>query len=91
MIDIRNRQVMHVSELQSIDEAVNMMDDIEWYGMDCSAPSLTDDGLSTVKINNIDVATDDNASWQLSQINPLAESSSFGIDIYLRALEVFYL
>lgn len=52
---------MHVSELQSIDEAVNMMDDIEWYGMDCSAPALTDDGLSTFKINNIDVATDDNA------------------------------
>ena len=82
---------MHVSELQSIDEAVNMMDDIEWYGMDCSAPALTDDGLSTFKINNIDVATDDNARQQLSQINPLAESSSFGIDIYLRALEVFYL
>ena len=52
---------MNISELQGIDEAVNMMDDIEWYGMDFSASVPTDDGLSTAEVNNIDVGIDDNA------------------------------
>ena len=89
-IDIRNRQLINVSKLQSIDETVHEMDDIEQYGMDWGAPAPTDDGLSTAEVNKIEVATDDIAREQLSQINPLAESSSFGIDIYIRPLKVFH-
>ena len=56
--------------------------------MDCSCPHRHE--LSTVEVNNIDVAIDDNAREQLPQNNPLVESSSFGTDIYFRALDVFY-
>ena len=78
---------MHVSELQSIDEAVNVICDFEWFGIDLCASAPIGNGLSTVEIGNIDHAIDDNARDQLSQINPLVESSSFVIDTYLCALE----
>lgn len=77
---------MHVSELLSIDEAVNVMDDFEWFGIDLGAFTPIENGLSTVEISNIDDAIDDNTRDQLSQINPLKESSSFVIDTYLLAL-----
>ena len=65
------------------------MDDVKWmlYGMDWSAYAPTENRLLTVEVNNVDVAIDDNAREQLSQINPLVEPLSFGIDICLRALE----
>ena len=78
---------MHVSELQSIDEAVDVMDDFAWYVIDQGASAPIGNGLSTVEINNIDVAIDNNVRDQLSQIKPLVESSSFVTDIYLYALE----
>lgn len=77
---------MHVSELLSIDEAVNVMDDFEWFGIDLGASTPIGNGLSTVEIGNIDDAIDDNTRDQLPQINPLKESSSFVIDTYLLAL-----
>lgn len=73
---------MHVSELQSIDEAVNAMDDFEQFGIDFCASAPIGNGLSNVEIGNIDNVRD-----QLPQINPLVESSSFVIDTYFRALE----
>lgn len=78
---------MHVSELQSIDEAVDVMDDFAWYGIDQRASAPIGNGLSTVEINNTDLAIDNNVRDQLSQIKPLVESSSFVTDIYLYALE----
>ena len=63
-----------------------MMDDFAWYGIDQGASAPIGNGLSTVEINNIDVAID-NVRDQLSQIKPLVESSSFVTAIYLYALE----
>ena len=52
---------MHVSELQSIDEAVNVICDFEWFRIDLCASAPIVNGLSTVEIGNIDHAIDDNA------------------------------
>jgi hypothetical protein len=79
MVDIRHR-----SRTGSISVADNQVDDLEWYGYDPNAPTPTDDGLSIVDVDNVDLPDIDLAV--ISHINPLAHSDSFGIDIYEQAL-----
>ena len=52
------------------------------------APSPPDDGLSTVELDDIDMPLPAEEYDKLSTIDPLTESPSFGIDLYVRALEV---
>ena len=82
MVDRRNQNIMHVAELHNNHDVVH--EDIEWYGMDWYAPHPTDDGLSTVTVDDFDCPLDD---LNLDHINPLSESASFGIDLYMQALE----
>ena len=46
VLDKRNQDVSHLSELYAEDVSI----DLEWFGMDWHAPSLNDDGLSTVDV-----------------------------------------
>jgi len=83
MIDFRNRQLTAVADVA---EGVESIDDLEWYGFDPQAPHPGDDGLSTV----VDIELPEGVAEHLSRdINPLAESNSFGIDLYMEALSIF--
>lgn len=63
--------------------------DLTWYGYDPDAPLPADDGLSTVEVNNITMDLPNNIVGELTrQINPLANSNSFGIDIFQRAVQL---
>ena len=65
-------------------------DDLEWYGFDPQAPHPGDDGLSTVVVDDVDIELPEDVAEHLSRdINPLAESNSFGIDLYMEALSIF--
>ena len=57
-----------------------------WDGLWCTLPPV--DGLSTVDLDDIGMRLTDEECERLSTIDPLTESPSFGIDFYVRALEV---
>ena len=80
MVDIRHRS--RTGSVYAVDEQI---DDLEWYGYDPDAPTPTDDGLSTVDVDDVDLP-DVDLDVITSHINPLAHSDSFGIDIYEKAL-----
>jgi len=86
MIDLRNRQLPAVAGMV---EGIDSTDDLEWFGFDPQAPRPGDDGLSTVVVDDVDIELPEDIGEQLLRvINPLAESSSFGIDSYTQVLEV---
>ena len=90
MIDTRNQHIRHIQELQDYANANDVgIDDLEWFGMDWSAPVPRDDGLSTVDVDDIAIDLDEGQLDQLKTIDVLENSSSFGIDIYSSALEIF--
>jgi len=81
MMDLRNNCHIHIQEIvKDID--------MEWYGHDAYAPAPCDDGLSMVALESIDLPLSQTQQYGLSQINVLAESNSFGIDLYLQALDI---
>ena len=62
-------------------------DDSTWYGFDPGAPLPPDDGLSTVEVNDVDFDVSSETLAHLSnEINPLANSSAFGMDIFERGV-----
>lgn len=62
-------------------------DDLTWYGFDPGAPLPPDDGLSTVEVNDVDFdVSSEILALMRNEINPLANSSSFGIDIFERGV-----
>lgn len=86
MIDLRNRQLPAVADVV---EGMESTDDLEWFGFDPQVPRPGDDGLSTVVVDDVDIELPEDIGEQLLRvINPLAESSSFGIDLYTQVLEV---
>ena len=54
MMDLRNFHVTHVAEVQ---ESINRetLEDLEWFGMDWYAPTLSDEGLSTIEVLDVNV------------------------------------
>ena len=82
MIDRRNRNIAHISEMVDL----NSDDDLEWYGMDWNAPTPNDDGLSTV--DDISYPFDQSFISVMQTVDHMRESSSFGIDIYLEILSM---
>ena len=62
---------------------------IEWYGTDPEGPSPLEEHGS-VEVEDIENPLPGELFKEFRQlINPLAESDSFGIDIYLSALEAY--
>lgn len=53
MMDIRNNHLHHISELQNTSYN-DSVDDLEWFGMDWNAPPPSDNGLSTVEVNDVE-------------------------------------
>lgn len=62
--------------------------DLEYYGNDPEGPaSLEEHG--SVEVNDIVSPLDEDEFAEFAQfVNPQTESESFGIDIFIRALEV---
>ena len=87
MMDRRNHHITHIAEIQgsSSDDSI---DNLTWYGMDWSAPSPMDDGLSIVVLDDLNSPLTENQNELISNIDPIALSSSFGIDIYTMCLEL---
>ena len=84
VLDIRNHSVIGISDIA---ESGEDNDDLEWYGFDPFAPTPSDDGLSTVEIEDVhvDLASDIVALLR-QNVDPLQHSDSFGIDLYQDAL-----
>ena len=83
MIDMRNQN------RYCTDDPANFSEDLEWYGYDGSAPRPSDDGLSTVEVEDLNHDFPDDVIEQLeNSVDPCQDSNDFGIDIYLRALDV---
>ena len=82
MLDLRNSSIQHVSEMDQFPE------DFEFYGMDWHSPSPTDDGLTVVDVLDVDMPISAEMHEQLSLfVNPMSESSSYGIDLFIISLE----
>lgn len=86
MIDRRNRSQHQVAELFDTD---GTLEDLEWYGMDWAGPTPNDDGLSTVEVDDVNFEIAENILQTLNSIDPLRDSTCYGIDIYLEALALF--
>lgn len=87
MVDSRNSNIRHIAEMQNLSEETNI-DDLQWYGMDWGAPTPADDGLSIVEVNTIESPLDDDLDRMIRQVEPLSESSCYGIDLYLQVLDL---
>ena len=78
MLDMRNHELVGVADLN-----------LEWFGYDPQAPPPSDDGLSTVEVEDITVDLSYNVMQQLTnEVNPCEFSDSFGIDLYVNALSI---
>ena len=70
MLDIRNHGCTGVSDVAGSDQNV---DDLQWFGCDPNAQSPSDDGLSTVEVDDVNVNLPDTTIDQLRhKIDPLA-------------------
>ena len=82
--DIRNHEnvgIFDIFELSAVD--------VEWYGYDPQAPPPSDDGLSSVEVSDAKPNLQDDILEQLkTQIDPYAHSEIYGIDLFLRALDL---
>ena len=87
MMDLRNSYVTHVAEVQ---ESINSeTEDLEWFGMDWYAPTPSDEGLSSIEVLDVDVPFNDDVFQNLTaNVNPLQYSQSYGIDIFIDAMNL---
>ena len=56
---------------------------MDWY---VSSPS--DDGFSTVTVEEADVLLSENDLLQIHSINSLEDSDEFGIDLFVQAIDI---
>ena len=86
-LDIRNRELVGVADVLGDSDLRHL----EWFGYDPQAPPPSDDGLSTVEVEDITIALSDNVMQQLrNEVDPPEFSDSFGIDLYVKALPIVF-
>jgi len=86
VLDIRNHSLIGISDIAESREDI---DYLEWYGFDPFAPTPSDDGLSTVDVEDVNIDLPIDILTMLRQsIDPLQHSNSFGIDLFQNALLV---
>ena len=83
VLHIRNHSLVGISDIAESGD----VDDLQWYGYDPFAPTPSDNGLSTVEVEdvNIDLPTDTLALLR-QNIDPLQHSDSFEIDLFQNGL-----
>lgn len=84
MIDMRNKHIQHIAELQNT-VTQDSVEDLEWFGADWNAPHPSDDGLSTVNVDDVQSPLSSEQEQCLKDLDPLSVSSNFGIDILVHA------
>ena len=85
MMSIHNRHLNTVQSLVNVDNE-EAVEDLEWFGYDPDVPFPAED-LSMVEVEDIHI--EDQLLQTLEEhINPLEQSDSMGIDIYVRALNL---
>ena len=84
VLDMRNHSLVGISDIA---ESGGDVDDLQWYGYDPFAPTPSDDGLSTVEVEDVnnDLPTD-TLTLLRQNIDPLQHSDSFGIDLFQNGL-----
>ena len=83
MLDMRNHGLAVVADVAGV------FDDLQWFGYDPEAPPPSDDGLSTVEVEDVNIDLSDNAMQQrIGEVDPHEYSDSFGIDLYVKALSI---
>ena len=82
--------MMHVDNPLSQGELDENPDDIEFYGYDPDGPSTHEESSNVVIVEPIVVNADRHiiGAFVLERIDPLRDSTEFGIDIYREALEL---
>ena len=84
VLDIRNHSLVGISDIA---ESGGDVDDLEWYGYDPFVPTPSDDGLSTVEVEDVNIDLPIDILTLLRQnIDPLQHSDSFGIDLFQNGL-----
>ncbi|KAJ7354987.1 hypothetical protein OS493_028648 [Desmophyllum pertusum] len=84
VLDMRNHSLIGISDIV---ESGGDIEYLEWYGFDPFAPTPSDDGLSTVEVDDVNIDLNNNTFILLRQnVDPLQHSDSFGIDLYQEAL-----
>ena len=81
---MRNHSLVGISDIA---ESGGDVDDLQWYGYDPFASTPSDDRLSTVEVEdvNIDLPTD-TLTLLRQNIDPLQHSDSFAIDLFQNGL-----
>ena len=85
MIDQRRRGILHIAEINDIPVG---SEDLEWFGMEWYAPHPADDGLATMNVNDVSSPLNQEQEKILRRINPLTLSATFGIDLFLNAMDI---
>ena len=76
--DRRIRSLCHVGELYNFEDNIT---DLRWYGKDWGAPTLPEDDLSLVQVEDLSSPFSVEAYERLNRIDRLQQSDSLGIDI----------
>ena len=87
MIDKRRHRILHIAEINDIPVS---SEDLEWFGTDWYAPHPADDGLETVNVDNVLSPLNQEQETILRGINPMTLSATFGIDLYLNAMNTVF-
>ena len=85
MIDQRRLGILHIAEINDIPVG---SEDLEWFGMDWYAPHPADDGLATMNVDDVSSPLNQEQETILRRINPLTLSATFGIDLFLNAMNI---
>ena len=85
MIDQRRLGILHIAEINDIPVD---SEDLEWFGMDQSAPHPADVGLATTNLDDVSSPLNQEQETILRRINPLTLSATFGIDLFLNAMNI---
>ena len=85
MIHQRRRGILHIAEMNAITVG---SEDLEWFGMNWYAPHPADDGLATMNVDDISSPLNQEPETILRRINPLTPSATFGIDLFLNAMNI---
>ena len=88
MVDIWNNRITGILDVTH----GTAIDDLEWFGYDPDAPAPSEDGLSVVQVEDVNVDLTDPAPQELfHEVDPLQYSDSFAINVYQEHYLWFYL
>ena len=84
LMDVRNRFQTQICDWYRSppEQAIDM----NWYGVDFNGPLPTDDDLPNVEVSDLDSPLTGRQDAILRSINPLRDSTVFGMDVFIDAL-----